>query len=37
MTINPKGEYSLVGEAVDTNGVAIADMKIYIKGGPKKI
>ncbi len=36
MTINPKGEYSLVGEAVDTNGVAIADMKIYIKGGPKK-
>lgn len=36
LTINPKGQYSLVGEAVDTNGNPIADMKLYIKGGPKK-
>ncbi len=36
LTINPKGQYSLVGETVDTNGSPIADMKLYIKGGPKK-
>lgn len=36
LTINPKGQYSLVGETVDTNGSIIPDMKLYIKGGPKK-
>ncbi len=36
LTINPKGQYSLVGETVDTNGSPIGDMKLYIKGGPKK-
>lgn len=36
MTINPKGQYSLVAETVDTSGSPIADMKLYIKGGMKK-
>jgi protocatechuate 3,4-dioxygenase beta subunit len=36
LTINPKGNYSLIGEVVDTSNNPIANMKLYIKGGPKK-
>jgi prepilin-type N-terminal cleavage/methylation domain-containing protein len=36
MTINPKGQYSLIAETVDTSGSPIADMKLYLKGGMKK-
>ena len=36
LTINPKGSYSLIGDVVDTGNNPIANMKLYIKGGPKK-
>lgn len=36
LTIKPKGQYSLVAEATDTNGTPIANLKVYIKGGYKK-
>lgn len=36
LTLKPQGQYSLVGEVYNTSGAAIANAKIYIKGGYKK-
>lgn len=36
LTINPKGKYSIAGNVVDTNNNPIANMKLSLKGGPKK-
>jgi hypothetical protein len=36
LTINPKGNFSVIGEVVDTSNIPIANLKIYAKGGPKK-
>jgi type II secretory pathway pseudopilin PulG len=36
LTIKPQGANSLVIETTDTNGAALANAKIYVKGGYKK-
>ncbi len=36
LTLKPQGQYSLAGEVVNTSGAAIANARIYVKGGYKK-
>lgn len=36
LTLKPQGTYSLVAEAVDTNGNPLVNLKAYLKGGYKK-
>ncbi len=36
LTLKPQGQFSLAAEVVDTSGVAIANAKVYVKGGYKK-
>lgn len=36
LIINPKGQYSLVGEVTNTSGAPISNMRLYAKGGHKK-
>lgn len=36
LILNPKGQYSLVGEAVTTSGTPLANLQVYAKGGYKR-
>ncbi len=36
LTIDPMSKYSLVGEAFNTGGSSISNLRVYAKGGPKK-
>jgi prepilin-type N-terminal cleavage/methylation domain-containing protein len=36
LTIDPMGQYSLLAETTDPSGSAIANLKLYAKGGQKK-
>jgi type II secretory pathway pseudopilin PulG len=36
LTIKPQGDYSLIVETTNTSGAALANAKVYIKGGYKK-
>lgn len=36
LTLKPQGQYSLAAEVVNTSGAAIANARIYVKGGYKR-
>jgi type II secretory pathway pseudopilin PulG len=36
LTIDPMGQYSLIGETYDTSGAALGNVRMYAKGGQKR-